>query len=123
MRAQLHVPDGLLDYIQTALSRGFGALELPLSRLLLLGLQGQVLHPALRHLQFALHFEDVGLGLDRVGGEILTCAPNITTYASLALFEHLVSLSVLLLLLGEHEAMLSYIELPRQLLQLAVLVE
>ena len=120
---QLHVPDGPRDYIQTALSCGFAALELPLSRLLLLGLQGQVLHPVLRHLKFAFHFENVGLGLDRVGGKILTCAPNITCDASLALFEDLVSLSVLLLLRGEHEAMLSYIELSRQLLQLAVLVE
>ena len=58
-----------------------------------------------------------------MGGEILTSIPNITSDASLARLEDLVSPSVFLLLCGKHEAVLSYIELSCQLLQLAILIE
>ena len=58
-----------------------------------------------------------------MGGEILTSIPNITSDASLARLEDLVSPSILLLLCGKHEAVLSYIELSCQLLQLAILIE
>ena len=58
-----------------------------------------------------------------MSSKILTCISDITCNASLALFEDLESPSVLLLLRGKHEAMLSYIELSCQLLQLAVLVK
>ena len=58
-----------------------------------------------------------------MGGEILTGIPDITSDASLACLEDLVSPSILLLLCGKHEAVLSYIELSCQLLQLAILIE
>ena len=58
-----------------------------------------------------------------MGGEILACIPDITSDASLARLEDFVSPSILLLLCGKHEAVLSYIKLSCQLLQLAVLVE
>ena len=58
-----------------------------------------------------------------MGGEILTGIPDITSDASLARLEDLVSSSVFLLLCGKHEAVLSYIELSCQLLQLAILIE
>ena len=58
-----------------------------------------------------------------MGGEVLARIADITSNASLARLEDFESPSVLLLLRGQHEAMLSYIELPRQLLQLAFLVE
>ena len=90
---------------------------------MLLVLDGEVLHPALCHLKLTFHLENIGLGVDRVGGEVLACITDITSNASLARLEDFESPSVLLLLRGQHEAMLSYIELPRQLLQLALLVE
>ena len=90
---------------------------------MLLGLDGKVLHPALCVLQFAFHFENIGLGVDRVGGEILTCVPDFSFDSSLACLEDFISSSILLLLRGQHEAMLSYIKLSRELLQLAVLVK
>ena len=90
---------------------------------MLLVLDGEVLDSALCVLQFAFHFEDIGLGVDCVGGEVLTCVPDFALDASLARLEDLESPSVLLLLSGQHEAMLSYIKLSCQLLQLAVLVK
>ena len=119
----MHVTDGLGDDIQAALSCGFGTRKLSLPRLLLLGLDGEVLHPALCVLQFAFHFENIGLGVDCVGGEILTCIPDFAFDASLACLKDFISPSILLLLSSQHEAMLSYIKLSCQLLQLAVLVK